>query len=96
MTGQQATNESLVRQLATEGMITAATAARLPWLPRTRGGPPSAATVARWHTEGVELPDGRRVKLEAARLNGKVITSEARLLAFFERQQVAELAGAGD
>jgi hypothetical protein len=40
----------------------------------------------RWITEGVRLPDGSRVRLEAARLGGRWLTSEPALRRFLAAQ----------
>jgi hypothetical protein len=37
--------------------------------------PVAASTVYRWITQGVELPDGRLLRLEGVRLSGRWLTS---------------------
>jgi hypothetical protein len=46
----------------------------------------SPCTVWRWITEGVRLPDGRRVRLEAARVSGRWLTSEQALARWLAAQ----------
>lgn len=45
-----------------------------------------SATPHRWATDGVLLPDGRRLKLEAVKLAGRLVTSRAAVFRFIERQ----------
>ncbi len=53
------------------------------------GRPINPATIWRWLQEGVRLPDGRRVRLEAARLSGRWLTSEPALERFLAAQTPA-------
>lgn len=74
---------SLVAAILSEGPISTAEVARLV------GCRVHPATVTRWALTGIRLPDGRRVRLECARLGGRLITSKARLAAFIEAQSTA-------
>ncbi len=47
------------------------------------------ATLFRWITSGVMLPNGARLKLEALRIGGRFVSSQAALSRFFERQTAA-------
>jgi len=60
-------------------------------LPAHRGTASSvnAATVFRWVVSGIKLPDGSRLKLEAARVGGRWLTSQAALTRFIERHTAA-------
>jgi hypothetical protein len=49
----------------------------------------NAATLWRWCRQGVRLPDGRRVYLEALRVAGRWVTSEKALERFIAAQQAA-------
>ncbi len=65
--------------------INFAQAAKL--LPRLRAGRPvNAATLFRWHIDGVRLPDGRRLKLGAVRLGNHFATSRAAIERFVVAQ----------
>lgn len=53
------------------------------WLPAHRGeGRMNPSTVWRWVTAGCRIPSGRVVKLEAARVGGRWLTSQAALTRF--------------
>jgi hypothetical protein len=55
--------------------------------PLTRGGKQlHVATITRWVLEGVRAADGRRVRLEAVRLGGRWVTSEAAYRRFLDAQ----------
>jgi hypothetical protein len=57
------------------------------YCPRQRRGKPvSLSCVLRWCLIGVRGPDGARIKLEAARLSGKWISSRGALRRFVEAQ----------
>lgn len=45
------------------------------------------ATLTRWATKGVRLPDGRVLRLETMRLNGRLLTSRPALVRFIRAQQ---------
>jgi hypothetical protein len=65
-------------QLLNEGPLGLAAAARL--VPSFRGGKSTApSTVFRWISEGCRGAGGERIKLEAARIGGRWITSQAAL-----------------
>jgi hypothetical protein len=65
-------------------------AARL--LPSYRGGKAvNAATIWRWIVQGIVLPDGSCLRLEAVRLSGRWLTSRPALERFL-RAQTPELA----
>lgn len=61
-----------------------AAARRLP--PGRRGRPVTLSCVFRWITDGVKLPSGDVVRLEAVRLGGRWITSVEALERFAARQ----------
>jgi hypothetical protein len=54
--------------------------------PYRAGKPTNPSTIWRWIVDGVLLPDGTRIRLEAARLGGRWLTSEQALARFIERQ----------
>jgi hypothetical protein len=54
--------------------------------PYRQGRPVNPSTVWRWITEGVRLPDGTRVRLEAARVGGRWLTSAPALARFMAAQ----------
>lgn len=58
-----------------------------------RGRPVNPATIFRWIHDGIRLPDGRIVRLEAVRLGGRWITSVEAMQRFAAAQTPA--AGAG-
>jgi hypothetical protein len=63
-------------------------AARL--LPSYRAGKPvNSATIWRWITSGIRLPDGTHLRLEACRLSGRWLTSRQALQRFIEGQTPA-------
>lgn len=51
------------------------------------GRPTHPSTVTRWVTRGIVLPDGRNLKLEAIKLNGRFVTSVAAVVRFVAAQQ---------
>jgi hypothetical protein len=59
-------------------------AARLP--PNRRERPVTASCVLRWVLDGVKVPGGGRIKLEAVRLGSRWLTSVEALARFAERQ----------
>jgi hypothetical protein len=68
--------------------LSLAEAARL--FPASRGkGRLHPATVWRWITAGVALPDGSTLRLEAVRLGGRYLTSREALLRFAGAQNAA-------
>jgi hypothetical protein len=54
------------------------------------GRPVSASTIFRWISAGVRLSDGRRIRLEACRVGGRWLTSEAALARFVAAQRPPE------
>ena len=88
MCGSISTRESagLVDQIMSEGPLGMSAIARL--CRSFRGGVSThPSTPPRWHTKGVVLADGRVGRLEAVRVNGRLISSRAALLRFIEAQQ---------
>lgn len=72
-------------ELANERTISLAAAARmLP--PGRRGRPVNLSTILRWVLDGVRLPNGARIRLEAIRLGGRWITSVEAMERFAARQ----------
>jgi hypothetical protein len=55
------------------------------------GRPTSPATIVRWITAGIQLPDRRTVRLEAVRLGGRWLSSRQRLIEFLLKQQQGEV-----
>jgi hypothetical protein len=80
----EATADAVARLLR-EGLISTSAAARL--LAVKHGKPVHASTISRWANEGVRLPGGRVVRLEAIRLGGRVRTTEAAVHRFVCHQQ---------
>jgi hypothetical protein len=69
--------------LTTEDAITLAAACRL--VPPARNGRKThISTLVRWIAQGVKAPDGTLVRLEAARLGGRWVTSRTALQRFAE------------
>jgi hypothetical protein len=75
-----------VARLMREGLIGLCQAAELPGTFRD-GRPTHPATLTRWIQNGIRLPEGTRLKLEAVRVNGRWATSRAAVVRFLERQQ---------
>lgn len=70
--------------LTSESLLTLPEAAKR--LPRgRRGRPMHMSAVLRWVLTGVPAPDGQRVRLEAARVGGRWLTSAEALQRFAER-----------
>jgi hypothetical protein len=66
-----------------EAPLPLAAAARL--VPAGRGGKKThLSTLVRWITQGVRLPDGKVVRLEAVRLGSRWVTSREALQRFAE------------
>jgi hypothetical protein len=70
--------------LGGSGLSMSQAARRFPSYRRDR--PVNPSTIWRWINEGVKLPDGQRVRLEAARLGGRWLTSIPALARFLEAQ----------
>jgi hypothetical protein len=51
------------------------------------GRPTHPSTVARWAVRGIRLADGRVVRLESFRLNGRLCTSRPAIVRFIRDQQ---------
>jgi hypothetical protein len=47
------------------------------------------ATIARWITDGIPMPDGSRLHLEACRVGGRLVTTKAALARFIAAQNAA-------
>jgi hypothetical protein len=77
--------ETASPSLLNEQLLGLAQAARrLP--PFRQGKPINPSTIFRWITEGVNVPGGLRVRLEAVRLGGRWLTSAEALERFAARQ----------
>src|SRR5947209_1904698 len=72
-------------ELRNETTISLSQAARL-LPPGRRGRPVTLSCVLRWVLDGVKLPSGEVVRLEAVRLGGRWITSVEALERFADRQ----------
>jgi hypothetical protein len=71
--------------LRNEEPITLAAAARM-FPPTRQGRPISLSAVFRWIADGIKGPDGKRIRLEAARVGGRWLTSVAALERFAKAQ----------
>jgi hypothetical protein len=79
------TSEQLLSEITDGEGLYLIQAARL--IPSHRGGKPTTMScILRWVLDGVLVPGGERVKLEAARLAGKWVTSKAAIRRFVEAQ----------
>ena len=70
--------------ISSESTLSLTQAARL-LPPGRRGRPASLSCVLRWVLDGARDPSGERVRLEAARLGGRWVTSLEALRRFSER-----------
>jgi hypothetical protein len=70
--------------LAGSGLSMAQAARRFP--PFRENKPIAPSTVFRWILDGVRLPDGSRVRLEAVRCGGRWLTSGPAIERFIARQ----------
>jgi hypothetical protein len=92
MAAQSEPNMARVREevLAGEGLSLHAAARRLPPARKARGSnrdaPVNAATIWRWVVDGINLPDGRRLRLEACRVSSRWMTSIGALGRFIDSQ----------
>jgi hypothetical protein len=76
---------SITSEIASGAGIYLAEAAKL--FPRHRQNRPvSPSCLFRWATSGVRLDDGTRLRLEAARIAGKLVTSRGAIERFLQRQ----------
>jgi hypothetical protein len=79
---------AIIDEIAAGEGIYLSASARL--FPRYRlGKPVSLACVLRWVTQGVRGADGRPVRLEAAKLAGKWVTTPEAIARFLEAQTPA-------
>ncbi len=79
------TPTDIVSEIAAGSGLSLAQAARR--FPSYRGNRPcNPSTVFRWLATGVVTADGRRVKLEAARVAGRYLTTEAAISRFIRAQ----------
>ena len=86
MTSVTDTTKTLTEMILDEGAVGLSELARL--VGRFRGGrQTSPSTLTRWILEGVRLPDGKVLKLEAVRIHSRWMSSRPRLIEFIERQQ---------
>jgi len=78
-----------VERLAAEGLIGLSTAAS--FYGRGRQGKATCpGTLTRHYHDGITLPDGTVVKLEAIRVGRKLMTSKAAVLRFLAAQQIEQ------
>jgi hypothetical protein len=75
----------VVTRLIEEGPIGLSQAAKVVGTFR-EGKPTHPGTVGRWALKGVVLPDGRRLKLEGFRLNGRLCTTRQAIIRFIQAQ----------
>lgn len=74
-------SQELMDELLSGDLLTTSQAARV--IPGKRGNTVmNPASVFRWITQGCKTPDGRTVRLEAARLGSRYMTSRAALRRF--------------
>jgi Protein of unknown function (DUF1580) len=79
------TTADVAAEIAAGGGLALGQAARR--FPSYRNSRPvNPSTVWRWLTEGVRLPSGRRLRLEAARVGGRWLTSAAAIERFIRAQ----------
>jgi hypothetical protein len=79
------TTQTLLDEIAAGQAIYLATARLL--FPRYRlARPVTSSCVFRWTKDGVRGPDGQRVRLEAARLAGRWVTTRAAIARFIAAQ----------
>jgi len=80
-----ATTPEVIAEIAAGDGISCAQAAKR--IPSYRAGRPcNPSTIFRWAACGIKLPDGRKIHLEAARLNGRWITTQAAIERFLSAQ----------
>jgi hypothetical protein len=77
--------DRVIAEIAAGQGITLSQGARR--FPSSRGRGTNTSTVFRWLRDGVQTPDGRRVKLEAARCGSRWLTTEAAIRRFIGAQQ---------
>jgi hypothetical protein len=74
-----------VIDLTTEALISLPEAARL-MPPGRRNRPVNLSTILRWVLDGVRLPSGGTVRLQAVRMGGRWLTSKEALQRFADAQ----------
>lgn len=89
--GMSADKSDAVDRILSEGALGMSAAARLLGTFR-EGRPTHPSTVARWHRDGVTLADGRVIRLEAIRVNGRLVTSRGAIVRFIAAQQTQQIA----
>ena len=77
--------EDVVARLMNEGVIGMTAASKLIGTFRD-GKDTCSTTIARWCQKGVRLANGKLVKLESFRLNGRLCTSKAAIIRFIQAQ----------
>ena len=77
---------TLVEQILDEGPVGMAGIARLCGSYRA-GKPTHPSTCTRWAVNGVRLADGTVVRLDAVRLNGRLVSSRQAFIRFVQAQQ---------
>jgi hypothetical protein len=83
--------EQLLAEIARgQGLSMAMAAGRFP--PSRSGRPVHPATASRWALRGVKTRDGRLVRLEAARVGGRWVTTEPAIRRFIGALQPHETA----
>lgn len=88
MTHDTNTTADVAAEIAAGGGLALGQAARR--FPSYRNSRPvNPSTVWRWLTDGVRLPSGRRLRLEAARIGGRWLTSAAAIERFIRAQTPA-------
>jgi hypothetical protein len=60
--------------------------ARWRFPPHRQGKPVTLSCLIRWVTSGVRSPSGQRIRLEAARLSGRWVTTPQAIARFLEAQ----------
>ena len=77
--------EDVVARLMNEGVIGMTAASKLIGTFRD-GKDTCSTTIARWCQKGIRLANGRLLKLESFRLNGRLCTSKAAIIRFIQAQ----------
>jgi hypothetical protein len=76
----------MAQEIAEGGGLTLSQAARR-FPPFRKGRPVSGSCVYRWCTTGARAANGQRVRLEARRVAGRLLTTAAAITRFIEAQQ---------
>lgn len=82
---------TLVEKILAESPIGMTAAAKL-FGTFKQGKPVHPSTVTRWASEGVQIPGGR-LRLEAVKIAGRLVTSRAAVVRFIQGQQEEPAAG---